>query len=158
MMNFLTFTQDALSVLQLAAKYCIDGLVALCEKKIKHYVDYDNVAAIFHICAQCEAPQLLAYCAYFARKWESQLCEHITPETAPQLFILARELGLLDLKKSAEPLAGPAAAADDEQTGCGERKLGRQQDGFRRRPSMLRSTGTPRPPPPIIGRERMWSA
>ena len=144
-------------MLQLASKYCIVGLVALCEKIIKAYVDYDNVAPIFHICARYQASQLLAYCAYFARKFEPHLCDSLTPETAPQLYALARELNLLDLKKVAEPLVVEELDMSEEQNerGCGESKQGQSKILQQKLRTLLHR---PRAPPPIVTRERMWSA
>ena len=131
--------------------------MALCEKTIKPYVDYDNVAPIFHVCAQFEAQQMVAYCAYYSRKFEPRLCERVTPETAPQLHMLAQALGLMDLKKASEALCGDQLTNDaEEQIGCGERKSEYSSMRFVRR--MSQTPRTPRPPPPNIGRERMWSA
>ena len=66
---------------------------------------------------------MVAYCAYYSRKFEPRLCERVTPETAPQLHMLAQALGLMDLKKASEALCGDQLTNDaEEQIGCGERK------------------------------------
>ena len=141
--------------MQLASRYCISSLVAFCEQTVKRFVDYDNVAAIFLISQRCEARQLLAYCAYFSRKYEHHICEAVTPENAMEMSTLARECKLSDLKKVAEPLVSRVDLEHDD-VGCGESKSGR--DTVTRSQQDEKIICTPKPPPLILSRERMWSA
>ena len=141
--------------MQLASQYCLSSLIALCEQVLRSFVDYDNVAPIFLISQRCEASQLLAYCAYFSRKYEHHLCESLTPKNASDMCTLARECRLVELTKAAEPLVR-TQDADHDDFGCGESKSGRND--IMRTPVSKKSRRTPRPPAPILSRERMWSA
>lgn len=142
-------------MMQVASQFCIRSLVAICERVLRGSVDHDNVTTIFLISQRCDASQLIAYCAYFSRKYEHRLCESLTPENARDMCTLARECRLADLTKAAEPLIS-LQDEDHGDVGCGESKSGR--DHIITTPGGQRSRRTPRPPPPILSRERMWSA
>ena len=74
--------------MRLSSKYCIAGLLALCETEIKPFVDTDNVPTIFRIALTCQAQQLMAFCSFFARKHQSRLRERVCKDNAEDMNVL----------------------------------------------------------------------
>ena len=55
-------------LMHFASRYCLDGLVALCEVHLRNCVNVENVAQVMHISQDSHARQLKRYCTFYARK------------------------------------------------------------------------------------------
>ena len=98
---------EAIEVMQLASKYCIQPLLQKCEMIIKPYVDYDNVSTIFAISSSCNAKQLMSYCVYYGRKYQIKLISIVNNENVESLYLLATQARLVELQTACQPYLSP---------------------------------------------------
>jgi len=168
--------QEAVDVMQLAAKFCMTSLIYKCEQILKPVVDYDNVATLFSIAILCSANQLMAYCAYYARKYQVRLISMVSSENAENLHILASRARLTELESACLPYLSTYLCSKKNKSGEGEMKTSKNESKVEQREqreqqqrehsnfnTMLDGISNPpmTPPrgqPPPGSRERMWSA
>ena len=161
--------QEAVDVMQLAAKFCMNTLIHKCEQVLKPVIDYDNVATLFSIAVVCSATQLMAYCAYYARKYQVRLIAMVSSENADNLHILASRARLTELESACLPyLSTYLCKKKQKNSQGGESKSSKNESKMEQSErsnfnTMLDDISNPpmTPPrgqPPPGSRERMWSA